>query len=56
MRLLSIHPGTTLEEVLAEMSFQPILPDHVPFTEPPTPEEVRLIREEIDPEGIYSGR
>ncbi|MGC8825588.1 MAG: CoA-transferase subunit beta [Anaerolineae bacterium] len=56
MRLLSIHPGTTLEEVLAEMSFTPIVPDRVPFTEPPTPEQVRLIREEIDPEGIYSGR
>lgn len=56
MRLLSIHPGTTLEEVLAEMSFEPIMPAHVPFTEPPTPEQVRLIREEIDPEGIYSGK
>ncbi len=56
MRLLSIHPGTTLEEVLGEMSFEPIVPSQIQYTEPPTPEEVRLIREEIDPEGIYSGR
>jgi acyl CoA:acetate/3-ketoacid CoA transferase beta subunit len=55
MMLLSIHPGTTLEEVLAEMGFEPIVPDTVPVTAPPTAEQVRLIREEIDPEGMYSG-
>jgi glutaconate CoA-transferase subunit B len=55
MRLLSIHPGTTLEDVLATMSFQPIVPDDLPTTEPPTVEQVRLIREEIDPEGLYAG-
>lgn len=55
MTLLSIHPGTTLEEVLAEMSFEPIVPDDVPVTTPPSAEQVRLIREEIDPDGMYSG-
>lgn len=55
MRLLSVHPGVTVEEVLSTMSFEPVLPDRVAVTEPPTLEEVRLIREEIDPEGIYSG-
>jgi acyl CoA:acetate/3-ketoacid CoA transferase beta subunit len=55
MRLISIHPGTTLEDVLANLSFQPIVPDDLPTTEPPTAEQVRLIREEIDPEGMYAG-
>src|SRR5512139_3242726 len=55
MRLESIHPNTTLEDVLANMGFKPIVPDKVPFTEPPTPEQVRLIREEIDPEKAYAG-
>jgi glutaconate CoA-transferase subunit B len=55
MRLESIHPNTTLEDVLANMSFKPIVPDNVPFTEPPTAEQVRLIREEIDPERAYAG-
>lgn len=55
MRLLSIHPGATREEVLANMNFQPILLDDLPFTEPPTAEQIRLIREEIDPEGMYAG-
>lgn len=55
MRLISIHPGTTLEDVLANLSFQPIVPDDLPTTEPPTAEQVRLIRREIDPEGMYAG-
>jgi glutaconate CoA-transferase subunit B len=55
MRLESIHPNTTLEEVLSNMGFKPIVPEEVPFTEPPTPEQVRLIREEIDPEKAYAG-
>lgn len=55
MRLESIHPGITLEEVLENMSFQPIVPDDLPTTEPPTAEQVRLIREVIDPERMYAG-
>ncbi|MBN1450478.1 MAG: hypothetical protein JW963_05630 [Anaerolineales bacterium] len=55
MRLESIHPNTTLEDVLSNMSFKPIIPDDVPVTVPPTAEEVRLIREEIDPEKAYAG-
>ncbi|MFN2271402.1 MAG: CoA-transferase subunit beta [Anaerolineae bacterium] len=55
MQIESIHPGTALDDVLANLSFEPIVPDSVATTEPPTPEEVRLIRSEIDPEGMYAG-
>jgi acyl CoA:acetate/3-ketoacid CoA transferase beta subunit len=55
MRLVSIHPGTTREEVLADMNFQPVVADDIPFTQPPTAEQIRLIREEIDPERMYAG-
>jgi glutaconate CoA-transferase subunit B len=55
MRLESIHPNTTLEDVLTNMNFRPIIPDNIPFTEPPTAEQIRLIREEIDPERAYAG-
>jgi len=55
MRLQSIHPNTTLEDVLSNMNFEPIIPNEVPVTVPPTAEEVRLIREEIDPEKAYAG-
>lgn len=52
MELLSLHPGSTLEEVLDGMSFHPLVPSDVPVTEPPTTEQVRLIRETIDPNRI----
>ncbi len=55
MKLLSIHPGVTREEVLANMNFQPVVPDHPPTTDPPTAEQIRLIREEIDPTQMYVG-
>ncbi len=55
MRLESIHSNTTLDEVLSNMSFCPIVPDQVPLTEPPTAEQIRLIREEIDPGRAYEG-
>ena len=55
MRLLSIHPGNTLEDVLGNMGFAPQVPAYVPFTEPPTAEQLRLIREVIDPTRMYMG-
>ncbi len=55
MRLEAIHPNTTLEDVLSNMAFQPIVPDNLPTTEPPTAEQLRLIREEIDPDRMYAG-
>jgi acyl CoA:acetate/3-ketoacid CoA transferase beta subunit len=55
MQLLSIHPGTTLEDVLANMSFQPVISPDIPFTEPPEAEQLRLIREVIDPGRTYMG-
>ena len=55
MMLISIHPGSTLDDVLGTMGFAPVVPQHVPFTEPPAQEQVRLIREEIDPQRMYMG-
>jgi glutaconate CoA-transferase subunit B len=55
MMLISIHPDNTLDDVLGTMGFAPVVPEHIPFTEPPTQEQVRLIREEIDPQRMYMG-
>jgi len=55
MRLEAIHPNTTLEDVLSNMAFQPVVPRDLPVTEPPTAEQLRLIREEIDPDKMYAG-
>ncbi len=49
----SIHPGVTLEELRAETGFALELPRDLPTTPAPTDEELRLIREVIDPERRY---
>ena len=53
MRLKSVHPGVSVEEVLGRTGFTPIMPDHaVPETEPPSPVEFDLLRNTIDVEGV----
>lgn len=53
MRLRSVHPGVTVAEVQAATGFELLLPGGpVPETPRPTREQVRLIREVIDPDGM----
>lgn len=56
MMLISVHPGVSVEEVEKSTSFDLIIPDQVDITDPPTRKELRLLREEIDQEGIVIGR
>lgn len=51
MRLHTVHPGVTVAEVIAATGFDLVIPSDVPETRPPTAEELRLIREVIDPAG-----
>lgn len=50
MRLVSVHPGVTVEEVMAATGFTPAVSGDVPPTRTPTEEELRLLREFLDPE------
>lgn len=50
-RLRSVHPGTTIDEVVAATGFDVVVPDDVPESEPPTAEELRVLREVVDPLG-----
>jgi glutaconate CoA-transferase subunit B len=52
MFLASIHPGVSLEEVLASTGFDLDFPEAVPVTPAPTESETRLIQE-IGPEGLW---
>jgi glutaconate CoA-transferase subunit B len=49
MRIRSLHPGVTVEEVVALMGFRPEMPEEIPVTAPPGAAEVDLIRKTIDP-------
>ena len=51
MRLKSLNPGVTLEQVMENTGFELIIPANIPETKPPTDEELRILRNEIDPEG-----
>ncbi len=52
MRLTSWHPGVSLERIRRRTGFAlPMAPDAAE-TPPPTAEELRLLREEIDPLGV----
>jgi acyl CoA:acetate/3-ketoacid CoA transferase beta subunit len=50
MRLRSVHPGVDVEDVLGATGFDLVVPADVPVSRLPTPEELRLIRDVIDPE------
>lgn len=49
MRLLSYHPGVTIERIQARTGFPIAIAPDVHETPPPSVEEVRLLREVIDP-------
>jgi acyl CoA:acetate/3-ketoacid CoA transferase beta subunit len=51
MRAVSLHPGVTREEVAAATTFALDFSD-VTTTREPTAEELRLIREVLDPKGL----
>jgi glutaconate CoA-transferase subunit B len=48
MRLASVHPGVTVDQVMANTGFELIVSATVPQTEPPTVEQVGLLRNRID--------
>ncbi len=51
--LVSLHPVVRLEDVIENTGFPLQIPEQVPITPAPTAEELRLLREEIDPKGVY---
>jgi glutaconate CoA-transferase subunit B len=53
MRLESLHPGATVEEVKDRTGFNLLIPDKIQHTKPPTEEELRVLRE-LDPDQRYT--
>jgi acyl CoA:acetate/3-ketoacid CoA transferase beta subunit len=52
VRLVSVHPGVTVEEVVANTGFDLGDLGDVPTTREPTMEELIVIREVLDPKGL----
>lgn len=55
MRLDSLHPDVTLDHVHGAMGWQVRVSAELAETPPPSAEELRLMREVLDPEGRYIG-
>jgi glutaconate CoA-transferase subunit B len=53
MRLETLHPGATVEEVKDRTGFDLLIPDKIQYTKPPTEEELRVLRE-LDPDQRYT--
>lgn len=53
MRLKAVHPEVDVEEVVKNTGFELLIPEQVDENAPPSAEELRLLREEIDPERLY---
>jgi acyl CoA:acetate/3-ketoacid CoA transferase beta subunit len=52
MRVRSVHPGVTVDEVVEATGFPLVVPEDVADSRLPTAEELRLVREVLDPTGL----
>ncbi len=53
MKLLSLNPGVTKEEVIENTGFELLFADEITHNHPPTTEELKILREQVDPDGLY---
>ncbi len=51
--LTALHPGTSLEQARANTGWVLRAVENIKTTDAPDPRELRILREELDPEGIY---
>jgi glutaconate CoA-transferase subunit B len=51
--LAALHPGATFEQVRENTGWAIRAAEKIRETEPPTANELRILREELDPAGIY---
>jgi acyl CoA:acetate/3-ketoacid CoA transferase beta subunit len=56
MRLFSLHPGVTIEEVKDNCSFDLIIPAKYGISPEPSDKDLELLRKVIDPTGMLIGK
>jgi glutaconate CoA-transferase subunit B len=54
MILLTLHPGVTMDDVRSNTAWDPKVSPDLGETPRPTQEELRIIREELDPQGTQT--
>ncbi|HDD61222.1 MAG: 3-oxoacid CoA-transferase [Chloroflexota bacterium] len=53
MKLLAIQPGTSVDQVLENTGFELLVADEITENPPPSIEELRILREEVDKDRFY---
>jgi glutaconate CoA-transferase subunit B len=56
MRVESLHPGVTKEDVTANTGFEMLFVEPLPITSEPTDLELEILRRDVDPLGIIIGK
>jgi len=51
--LTALHPGVTVEQACENTGWELKVAPSLRTTPPPDPEELRILREDLDPQGIY---
>lgn len=52
LRLRSVHPGYTVDDVITNTGCELVIPEKVPMTAPPTKEEIYILRTRVDRGGL----
>ena len=53
LRVEKLMPGVTIDHVRANTGFDPVEAPEITTVDPPTAAELTLLRDEVDPEGMY---
>jgi len=53
MMLLATQPGVTIEDVIENTGFELLMADEIEEYPPPTDEELRILREDVDKDKLY---
>jgi acyl CoA:acetate/3-ketoacid CoA transferase beta subunit len=56
LKLISLSPSVSIDEVKENSSFEIIIPDKVETSPEPTEEHLKILRQEMDPVGIVLGK
>lgn len=56
MRVESLHPGVTVDDIRNNTGFEMLFSDPLSSTPEPTDEELKTLREEVDPQGLITGK
>ena len=56
MRIAGVREGQTVDSIKEQMMFEPLVAPKVEALAPPTADELRVLREEIDPDRVVLGR